>query len=99
MGVCVRMAAMTVAVRIAPTQMSRDDYEKVISELEACGAGEPQGRQLHAAYGDDEVHVFELWNSKEEFEAHRQQLTACLQAAGIDSGPIEIHTTHSPHPD
>jgi quinol monooxygenase YgiN len=93
------MRAMTVAVHITPHKMTREDYEKVISELEACGAGDPQGRTLHAAYGDDDVRVFELWNSKEEFEAHREQLTACLQAAGIDSGPIEIHTTHSSHPD
>jgi quinol monooxygenase YgiN len=90
---------MTVAVHIAPEQMSRDDYEKVIKELEACGCGEPQGRILHAAYGDDDVRMFELWNSKEEFEAHRGRLTACLEAAGVNSGPIEIHTTHSPHPD
>jgi quinol monooxygenase YgiN len=93
------MPPMTVAVHITPHKMTREDYEKVICELEAWGCGEPQGRILHAAYGDDDVHVFELWNSKEEFEAHRQRLTACLQAAGIDSGPIEIHTTHSPHPD
>jgi quinol monooxygenase YgiN len=93
------MPPMTVAVHITPDKMTREDYEKVIGELEASGCGEPQGRILHAAYGDDEIRIFELWNSKEEFQEHRNRLMTCLEDAGVNSGPIEIHSVHSPHPD
>jgi hypothetical protein len=65
---------MPVAVHITPHNMSREDYDRVIAELDASGAGEPEGRLFHAAYGDDEVHMFEVWDSPENFDAHRSAL-------------------------
>jgi quinol monooxygenase YgiN len=90
-------ASVPVAVRICPTQMSRDEYKKVISDLEAAGCGEPEGRVFHAAYGDDQVHMFEVWESEEQFEAHRDRLFATLQGAGVDAGTVETHQLHSEH--
>lgn len=69
------------------------------SELEASGAGEPEGRLFHAAYGDDEVHMFEVWESPEQFEAHRKQMLARLQGSTLGSATVEIHELHSPRPD
>jgi quinol monooxygenase YgiN len=79
--------------------MSREDYERVMKELEDSGAHEPSGRKFHAAYGDDEVHMFEVWESEEQFDEHREQLFATLQGAGVDGGTVEVHPLHSPHPD
>ena len=79
--------------------MSRADYERVISELEASGCGDPEGRVFHAAYGDDDVHMFEVWQSPEHFEAHRDKLFAVLQGCGLGGGTVEIHTLHSELPD
>lgn len=90
---------MPVAVRIAPQHMSKADYERVIAELEASGAGEPDGRLFHAAYGDDEVHMFEVWESPEHFEAHRDTMFATLQASTVGGTVVEIHELHSPRPD
>jgi quinol monooxygenase YgiN len=90
---------MPVAVHITPRQMSRDDYEKVIKELRDAGAGEPDGRSFHAAYGDDEVSMFEVWDSPEQFEAHRDQLLATLQGVGVEVGPVNVHPLHSELPD
>ena len=53
----------------------------------------------HAAYGNDDVKMFEVWESPEHFEAHRENLFAAIQCAGVDSAGIEIHSLHSPHPD
>ena len=50
---------MPVAVRITPHNMSREEYDQAIVALEASGADQPEGRLFHAAYGDDEVHMFE----------------------------------------
>jgi len=87
---------MPVAVHICPDRMSHEEYEKVIAELQKSGVQE--GRLYHAAYGEDEVQIFEVWRSKEEFDAHRDNLFAALQGAGVDAGTVEVHPLHSDHP-
>lgn len=88
---------MPVAVHICPDRMSHEEYEKVIAELEKSGVQE--GRLYHAAYGDNEVRMFEVWRSQEDFDAHRDKLFAALQGAGVDAGTVEVHPLHSEHPD
>jgi len=80
--------------------MTKKDYERVISELQASGADEPEGRRFHAAYGDDDnLSLFEVWDSKEQFDAHSDDLFETLQAAGVDAGSIEVYQLHSAPPD
>jgi len=86
-----------VAVRISPKQMSREDYDRMIHELEASGLSEPEGRLYHAAYGEDQVEMFEVWRSQEEFEAHRDRTFAVLQ--GTDVSTFDVRPLHSEHPD
>jgi quinol monooxygenase YgiN len=90
---------MTVAVHISPQHMTKADYERTIAQLEASGMGEPEGRLFHAAYGDDEVQMFEVWESPEHFEAHREQMFATLQATTLGPTSVEIHDLHSARPD
>jgi hypothetical protein len=75
--------------------MSREAYEQVIAELDA----NPEGRLYHAGYGDDDVQMFEVWDSRERFDAHRDRLATVLQGACVDAGTIEVHELHSPQPD
>ena len=88
---------MPVAVHICPDRMPKDEYETVIEELRKSGVQE--GRLYHAAYGDDEVQMFEVWRSKEDFEAHRDELVDVLQGAGVNVDRIDVHPLHSEHPD
>jgi len=88
---------MPVAVHICPDKMSRDEYHQVIDELEKSGVHE--GRLYHAAYGEDEVQIFEVWRSKEDFEAHRDDLVGTLQGVGVNVDRIDVHPLHSEHPD
>ena len=67
----------------------------MIEELQASGSDQPPGRLTHTAYGADDVHVFEVWNSEADFEAHRGDLFAALQSAGVDGGSVEVHPVHS----
>ena len=90
---------MAVAVHINPHQMSRADYDRVVSELHASGDGDPEGRRVHAAYGEDQVHMFEVWDSREQFDAHSQRLFGLLADAGLDPGIVEVHPLHSAPPD
>jgi hypothetical protein len=89
---------MPVAVHISPNNMSKDDYHRVIADLEAAGCGEPEGRIYHAAYGDDQVQMFEVWESPDQFAAHQDRLVGALQSAGVDAGIVDVHPVHS-HPD
>jgi quinol monooxygenase YgiN len=90
---------MPVAVHICPDHMSKQDYERVIAELKSSGADQPEGRRFHAAYGDrDNVCMFEVWDSREHFEAHRDDLFATLQGVGLGAGDLTIHPLHSEPP-
>jgi hypothetical protein len=88
---------MPVAVHICPDHMSREDYQNVIGELKKSGVEE--GRLYHAAYGDDQVQMFEVWNSEEDFEAHRGDLVGALQGVGVNVDRVDVHPLHSDHPD
>ena len=90
---------MAVAVHICPDQMTRAEYHRVIKDLEDSGVGEPEGRTFHAAYGGNEVCMFEVWDSAEHFEAHRDRLLATLHGVGVGAGTVQIHPLHSGHPD
>jgi hypothetical protein len=76
--------------------MTKEDYERVIGEL---GGPEPEGRRFHAAYGDDELQIFEVWDSPEQFHEHKDKLFAHLEDVGCGVGNVEIHALHSEHPD
>jgi quinol monooxygenase YgiN len=82
---------MPIAVRIVPHKMSKAEYEEVIQELQKQGNGDPDGRVLHTSYGDDdEVHMFEVWESREQFDAHHEKLMDVLDGAGVDAGLVEV---------
>jgi quinol monooxygenase YgiN len=86
---------MTVAVHIIPEHMTKEDYERVIKELEKSGGADPDGRKFHAAYGEENVRMFEVWDSEEQFDAHRERLYEVIQGAGLDAGTVEVHPVHS----
>jgi hypothetical protein len=87
---------LPVAVHITPKQMSKEDYERVIAELEGS---QPDGRRFHAAYGDEDVQIFEVWDSQEQFEDHNDSLSGRLQSVGLGGGNVEVHPLHSDLPD
>jgi quinol monooxygenase YgiN len=90
---------MAVAVQITPEHMSRADYERLITELKSLGVDQPQGRRSHVAYGEDEVRMFETWDSADDFDAHRGSLMRALRAVALESCSVELHAMQSPLPD
>jgi hypothetical protein len=60
-----------------------DKYEEAIKQLAAAGQGAPKGRTLHVALeSNGEIHVFDLWESQETFDAFGATLMPIL--AGLD---------------
>jgi hypothetical protein len=86
---------MALALLFTPASMSVEQYDRVVSQLEASGAGVPPGRRFHACFGpDDQLMMFDVWDSAEEFHAFRAILMPILANAHIEmppAEPLEIH--------
>src|SRR5689334_22566701 len=67
---------MAIAVHISPQKMSRDDYERVIKDLEDSGDGDPDGRAFHACGVPilEQKHL--TWASILSGRAHSRPLSA-----------------------
>lgn len=87
---------MPYVVRFVPKAMSSKKYDEVIQRLNAAGAGAPQGRIFHVAFGSpDELRVSDIWDTKENFERFGQTLMPILQEVGVDAGTPELIDTHN----
>jgi hypothetical protein len=87
---------MPFVVRFVPKSMSSQQYDDVIARLATAGAGAPQGRLFHVAFGTpDALRVSDIWDTQENFERFGQTLMPILQEAGVDPGTPEFFETHS----
>lgn len=85
---------MAVALLSTPVSMTAEQYDRVIEQLEASGAGAPPGRRFHACFGPDHhLMVFDVWDSMEEFQAFGATLMPILAKEQIEMAaePLEIH--------
>ena len=73
-----------------------DKYASVIKELESAGAGAPAGRTLHVALeSDGSINVFDIWESKEQFDAFGAALLPILAASGVELKEPMVATVHN----
>jgi len=87
---------MPFVVRFVPKSMSSQQYDEVIKRVDAAGAGSPQGRIFHVAFGDpDALRVSDIWDTKENFDRFGQTLMPILQDVGVDPGAPEFIETHN----
>jgi hypothetical protein len=79
-----------------PDAMSADQYDRVILKLEEAGAGSPPGRAYHCSFQvGDNVHVFDVWETEEQFNAFGETLMPILQAEGVDPGQPDVSPVHN----
>ena len=87
---------MAVAFLSTPASMTAEQYDRIIKQLEASGAGAPPGRRFHACFGPgDHLMVFDVWDSVEEFQAFGTTLMPILAKEQIEmplAEPLEIHS-------
>ena len=88
---------MSVLVRFAPTNVTKEKYEESLRRLKEAGEFPPEGMQIHVAFGpEDNMRVSEIWDSREQFAAFGERLMPILAAAGIEfSGEPEIFEVHN----
>lgn len=87
---------MSFVLHFRPAGFPLTAYKEAIKQLEAAGAGSPKGRSFHVCYGDPNgVHVTDVWESMEDFQAFGQTLVPIMQALGADPGQPEIQEVNN----
>lgn len=83
---------MPLAIFFTPKSMNADQYNETIKQLDAQGAGKPDGRLHHVAFGTgNNLRVMDIWESKEKFNAFGQILMPIIQKLGMElAKPPEI---------
>jgi hypothetical protein len=79
-----------------PKGFTTDKYDEAIRQLEANGAGAPEGRLYHVALErDGEVQVFDIWESQEAMDAFGAALVPVLGGLGVDPGEPMVQPVHN----
>jgi hypothetical protein len=87
---------MSMGLYFTPTGFTPALYEEAIKKLEAAGAGAPAGRSYHVALeADGLIQVFDVWESKEEFEAFGKTLLPIMAELGADPGEPQVMPVHN----
>jgi hypothetical protein len=83
---------MSIVARFPLTSVTKAQYDEVKAALEASGDWPADGCLVHVAFGDEQdVHVSEIWESREKMQAFGEKLQPKLAAAGIQpSGEPEL---------
>lgn len=77
--------------------LTRALYDQAVKELEKAGAGfgKVPGRTFHCALETDGmISVFDIWESKEQFEKFGEKLLPIMQQLGVDPGQPQMMTVH-----
>jgi len=78
---------MAIGVYFRPASMNAKQYDDAIRKLEQAGAGRPKGRSYHVCFGSgDQLQVFDIWDSQQDFDAFGATLMPILAEIGLDPG-------------
>ena len=88
---------MSIVVRF-PAGGTTQQYDEVIRRIQESGQWPPDGLEFHIAFGpSDDVHVSEVWDSREQMEAFGVYLIPVLEEAGVlvegEPEVFEVHNT------
>jgi hypothetical protein len=87
---------MSFVLRFTPAGFTAAKYNEAIKQLNAAGAGSPKGRSYHVCFGDpNNLHVSDIWDNMEDFQAFGQTLLPIMNALGIDPGQPVVLPVHN----
>ena len=83
-------------VRWTPSALTAEQYDEAVGKLEAQGNWPPDGLEATTCpwAQNGTLHVSEIWESQQQFEAFGERMMPLLDEVGIDPGEpafIEIH--------
>ncbi|HKZ14932.1 MAG TPA: hypothetical protein VJL81_13920 [Solirubrobacterales bacterium] len=87
---------MALGYYFTPAGFSKETYDEALKQLDAAGAGAPEGRSLHVALETDgQIQVFDIWESQEAFEAFGSTLVPIMAGLGTDPGEPMVAQVHN----
>jgi hypothetical protein len=87
---------MSFVLRFTPAGFTAAKYNETIKQLNAAGAGSPKGRSYHVCFGDpNNLHVSDIWDNMEDFQAFGKTLLPIMNALGIDPGQPVVLPVHN----
>ncbi|MCW3069223.1 MAG: hypothetical protein JWL67_1848 [Solirubrobacterales bacterium] len=87
---------MALAIYFPAPSFTKDQYDEVVRRLDAAGAGSPPGRSYHCAFdAGPNVHVFDVWESQEEFDKFGETLMPIMGELGANPGEPQIAQVHN----
>ena len=87
---------MAIGVYFSPESFPVEKYDSTLKDLEGAGAGAPAGRLYHCAMeSPGGVHVFDVWESQEAFDAFGATLMPILNDLGVDPGTPMVMQVHN----
>jgi hypothetical protein len=89
---------MPLGLYFRPAGFTPGLYDNVLKQLEQAGAGfgSVPGRTFHCAMEvDGAIHVFDVWESMEQFQKFGETLLPIMEKAGVDPGQPQIMTVHN----
>ncbi len=71
-------------------------YDQCIKKLEVAGQGSLKGRLYHVCYDDPaDLHVTDVWDTMENFQAFGETLMPILQEIGVDPGQPKVNLVNN----
>ena len=87
---------MSILVRFAPTSLTAEQYDESVRRMTESGDFPPEGMEHQVCFGTDgNLHVSELWDSREQWEAFGERLMPVLAEVGIEAGEPEVFDVHN----
>ena len=89
---------MAVGLYFRPTGFTPAKYDETVQQLNQAGAGfgSVPGRTFHCAMEvDGNIHVFDVYESMEQFEKFGETLVPIMNKLGVDPGQPMVSTVHN----
>jgi hypothetical protein len=87
---------MAIAMYFNPPSFNAAQYDEVDTALEKAGARTPAARTVHACFGEgDNLQIFDVWESQEDFDKFGETLMPILAEKGIDPGSPMVVPVHN----
>ena len=76
--------------------ITQEKYDAAMRKLNTVGAGAPKGRTYHAAFFEgDTLNVFDVWESREAFEAFGATLIPIMKEVGAELAEPQFSEIHN----
>ena len=78
------------------SELTHEQYDLILSELEAKGLAAPDGRFHHVAWsGPQGWRVLDVWESEEKLGKFAEELIPIVSGIGVELPPPQVFPAHN----